>query len=95
MGSTLVAMASTLVAMASNLLAMNSQSNCPVGPHRSIVLRSLLAHPRGLRSFSDDIVFLHLTMAFLADECLVPPGMGSWNGGGRNGQINAGERKVL
>lgn len=27
---------------------------------------------QGLRSFSDDIVFLHLTMAFLADECLVP-----------------------
>ncbi|CAJ1416392.1 unnamed protein product [Effrenium voratum] len=30
------------------------------------------AQAQGLKSFSDEMVFLHLTMAFLADECVVP-----------------------
>ena len=43
-----------------------------LGTHWNYFIATILAaRPAGLRSFSDDIVFLHLTMAFLADECLV------------------------
>ena len=46
--------------------------------HLTVFRSSLLASEplpvvlKGLRSLSDDIVFLHLTMAFLSDECTVP-----------------------
>ena len=57
--------------LSQNTGANSKGSVLKLGTHWNYCIATILAaRPAGLRSFSDDIVFLHLTMAFLADECL-------------------------